>query len=201
MSDNINLRNCYDDDDDYKDFMEFLNEGSWHKPDDSTEEKVLKALTFAKEKHQNQTTDNGVSYFKHIEDVMEILIENGDGFEGKLVVAALHDVLNTTSTTFAELEKEFGNETARIVKLLTREKSEPYDTYLDRVFSNKEFLGARTIELADRVANLRDISIFNDPIKIKNYLAETRRCFFYRKGSPGLMNQIRGQLIYLERII
>ena len=201
MSDNINLRNCYDDDDDYKDFMEFLNEGGWHKPDDSTKEKVLKALAFAEEKHKGQTKDNGEPYFKHIEDVMEILIENGDSFEGKLVVAALHDVLNTTSATFAELENEFGNETARIVKLLTKEKGESYDTYVERVFSNKEFLGARTIELADRVANLRDISICNDPNKIQKYLAETRKCFFYRKGAPGLMNQIRGLLISLERMI
>ena len=186
---------------DYEDDGNWYSFGQeeWAKPDKRTEEKVLKALTFAKEKHQDQTTDNGVSYFKHIEDVMEILIEDGNGFEDSLVVAALHDVLNTTSTTFAEIEKEFGNETAREVKLLTKVKGEPYDTYLDRVFSNDEFLGARTIELADRVANLRDLPSCNNLIKIQKYLKETRKCFFTRIGAPDLLDEIRGLLISFER--
>ena len=186
---------------DYEDDGNWYSFGQeeWAKPDASTEAKVLKALAFAEEKHQGQTKDNGEPYFKHIEDVMEILIEDGNGFGDTLVVAALHDVLNTTSTTFAELEKEFGNEAAREVKLLTREKGEPYDTYLDRVFSNDEFLGARTIELADRVAHLRDLPTCNDLIKIQKYLEETRKCFFTRIGAPDLLHQIRGQLISFER--
>ena len=104
----------------FKKTRSYESEG-WDHPFGMTH-KVLDALRFARQKHEGQLRDDGKPYFKHILDVIDILIEDGSGWEGKLLVAALHDTLEDTDATYEELCEKFGIDAAETVKLLTKFK-------------------------------------------------------------------------------
>jgi len=179
-------------------WMSFHVEG-WYKPNQMTD-KVIEALNFAEKKHKGQLRDDGKTpYFKHILDVIDILIENGHGWERTLLAAALHDTLEDTNTTYRELSDKFGEEAAGAVKLLTKEKGELFDEYANRIFSSDDCLYAGSIKLADRLANLRDLPFCGSQTKIEKYLAETKRCILSQKGSPDLKDKIRVEILKIEK--
>ena len=177
-------------------WMCFHEEG-WNKPNQMTD-KVAQALRFAEEKHKGQSRDDGQPYFKHITDVVDILLENGDGWEENLIIAALHDTLEDTDTTYEELNEKFGKEAAEGVRLLTKVKGEPFDEYANRIFNDDGEVYVGTIKLADRLANLRDLPFCGNPEKIKRYLADTRRCILTQRCDPTLKNKIMTEVIKME---
>ena len=191
----------------------------WDKPFKITDE-VIDALNFVKEKHEGQLRDNGSPYFKHILDVVDILIEDGSGWDDTLLAAVLHDTLEKTDATFDELKERFGDIAANTVELLVKAEGESYDDYTDRIFSDEglEFrplsldislkmsdktnchLKARGVILADRLANLRNLQSCGNPDKIREYIEETKRCILSRKIAPNLSNRIRSEINKLDKI-
>jgi (p)ppGpp synthase/HD superfamily hydrolase len=115
---------------------------------------VEKAHAFAAEKHAGQEGKRPHEpYIQHIHNVVELLGPHGSTSE---VVAAayLHDCLEKTDTTIAELIKEFGEDVAELVYWLTDpEDSEPEKELLSAWLLGRAPLGAKLIKLADIIDN------------------------------------------------
>lgn len=118
---------------------------------------IEKAEAIAREKHKTQTDKNAEPYILHPLRVAARL-KTSD----QKVVALLHDVLEDTEATIAEL-MAFGATPEQIgaLQLLTHEKQEPYRVYLARVKGNPLALAVKLADLADnsetaRLAKLPD---------------------------------------------
>ena len=81
--------------------------------------------------HQNQFDRAGVPYIFHPIHLAEQM-----NSEIECIVALLHDVVEDTSTTFKELEKEFSCEVIEILKLLTHDKKTDYMSYIKKLKNN-----------------------------------------------------------------
>ncbi len=112
---------------------------------------VIKAMTFARNKHEGQKDDDGFPYFDtHIHQVVSILslITNDENI---LAAAFLHDTLEDTNSTYEELEHEFGKVIADLVMEVTHEgKKDNKGYWFPRLKSKKAIL----IKFADRLSNL-----------------------------------------------
>ena len=77
---------------------------------------VLKALTFAAEKHRHQRQDNLAAspYINHPIALVNLLIEVGVTDSKVICAALLHDTLEDTDTTYAELKIHFGKKISDI---------------------------------------------------------------------------------------
>jgi guanosine-3',5'-bis(diphosphate) 3'-pyrophosphohydrolase len=124
-----------------------------------------KTILFAAERHarKNQMLlDSNIPYVVHLSDVcMEILIASqcGGTFDLSLAVQAalLHDILEDTDTTAAELEQQFGTQVVQYVQGLTKDKRIPAEERMRDSLKRikacpKE---AWAVKLADRITNLQ----------------------------------------------
>lgn len=130
-----------------------------------TQSLYQKAIKFAAAKHveQSQTVPGtNLPYVVHLSNVaMEILIAsfNTENFDVDFAVqvALLHDTLEDTSTTYDELEREFGTKIAKAVHALTKNNSLPKDQQMNdslkRIKSMSPDVWA--VKLADRITNLQ----------------------------------------------
>jgi guanosine-3',5'-bis(diphosphate) 3'-pyrophosphohydrolase len=86
---------------------------------------LLRALVFAADKHRNQKRKGAEAspYLNHLIAVAAVLAEAGVGDEALFVAAVLHDTIEDTKTTYAELESIFGPPIARLVREVTDDKS------------------------------------------------------------------------------
>ncbi len=124
---------------------------------------IMQALAFAAHKHRDQRRkDAGASpYINHPIALANILSnEAGICDVETLCGALLHDTLEDTETTAQELEQTFGEVICQIVVEVTDDKrlpkAERKRLQIERAAhaSNK----AQRVKLADKIANLRDIS-------------------------------------------
>jgi (p)ppGpp synthase/HD superfamily hydrolase len=125
----------------------------------ASEELVARADTLAERAQAGQTDKAGEHYIEHPRRVASKL----DSPSAK-VVALLHDVLEDTGVTKAELRGEFGDEVAEAVDALTRRKDVPREEYYARIRGNELAL---QVKLADIEDNL-------DPARLARLDAATR---------------------------
>lgn len=125
---------------------------------------IQKAYIFAKEAHGNQKRHSGDPYFSHPVSVAEILTELKLDQES-IVTALLHDVVEDTEVTLEEIEKEFGEEVAKLVNGVTKlGKIETFSAN-ERVAENfrklalamSEDIRVLIVKLADRLHNMRTL--------------------------------------------
>lgn len=91
-------------------------------------------------------------YFRHPQDVARRVYDETQGEEIQVAAAWLHDVLEDTKVTKADLaEAGVDYRVIELVQILTREDGESYREYIIRVANNRR---AATIKLADLAANL-----------------------------------------------
>lgn len=124
---------------------------------------VLRAADFAARKHRAQRRKNGdFPYINHPLGVARILSDEAGVTDGSVLAAAiLHDTLEDTETTAAELTKEFGARIAAIVGEVSD------DTSLSKVERKREQIRhakhlsveARLVKLADKLHNLRELTV------------------------------------------
>ena len=101
-----------------------------------------KALKLCFEAHKEQVDKSGMPYVFHPFHLAEQMTD-----EETTVVALLHDVIEDTTTTFEDLEKQgFSGEIINAVKLLTHDKNIPYMEYVGEIKKNKI---ATEVKLAD----------------------------------------------------
>ena len=85
-----------------------------------------KALEIATAAHRNQKDKSGEDYIKHPVTVASFV----SGEDAK-VVALLHDVLEDTDVTEAELRAIFGDTITDAVVTMTHKDGEPYMSYIE----------------------------------------------------------------------
>jgi guanosine-3',5'-bis(diphosphate) 3'-pyrophosphohydrolase len=141
-------------------------------------------IRFAAERHakENQTLpDSDIPYVVHLSNVcMEILIagQHAEDFNLSLAVqsALLHDVLEDTDTTEAEIKDRFGTEVAQSVRALTKDKTLPKADRLSNSLQRIKECPKETwtVKLADRITNLQKPPASWSPEKITQYQREAR---------------------------
>jgi (p)ppGpp synthase/HD superfamily hydrolase len=110
-------------------------------------ENLLKAAELiATLAHQGQYDEQGVPYINHPRSVAGLL-ETMD----EKIVGYLHDVIEDTCVTEADLRPVFGDRLTDAVVLLTHDKDEPYFDYIERVATSDL---ARRVKLADLTHNM-----------------------------------------------
>lgn len=124
--------------------------------------RVLDALEFAAAKHRNQRRkDTDASpYINHPIALARVLsVEGGIEDVDVLCAALLHDTIEDTETTAAELESRFGAKVGGIVMEVTDDKSLPKEARkaLQVHQAHKLTREAQLVKLADKICNLRDI--------------------------------------------
>jgi GTP pyrophosphokinase len=139
-----------------------------HHPEGDVE-LLQRAHEWARKAHEGQVRKTGDPYITHPVTVALMLAEYGLD-EPTLAAALLHDTVEDTNLTLAEISGEFGDEIARLIDGVTK---------LDRVrYSNREQAQAATIrkmvvamaqdvrvliiKLFDRLHNLRTVHALRD---------------------------------------
>lgn len=124
---------------------------------------LLRALAFAAHKHRDQRRkDAGASpYINHPIAVAEVLVEEGGVTDAAVLAAALlHDTLEDTDTSLAELRECFGERVASIVLEVSDDTSLPKAERKRLQVAGAAALSpeARLVKLADKICNLRDMA-------------------------------------------
>lgn len=123
---------------------------------------ILQALEFAAIKHRDQRRKDEVAspYINHPIAVANLLVQTGGITDTvTLMGAILHDTIEDTATTAAELETHFGPEVRRVVEEVTDDKQLPKAERKRLQIEHAPHLStrARQIKLADKISNVRDI--------------------------------------------
>jgi guanosine-3',5'-bis(diphosphate) 3'-pyrophosphohydrolase len=123
---------------------------------------LLKAIAFAADKHRRQRRKDAdaTPYINHPIAVATVLAVEGDvADEATLLGAILHDTVEDTDTTFAELAQHFGPEVADLVRALTDDKclvkSERKRLQIEH--AKESSLRAKQVRIADKICNVRDV--------------------------------------------
>lgn len=104
-----------------------------------------KAMCIAYQAHHLQVDKTNVPYIFH-----PMMVANMQEDEITTTIALLHDVVEDTSITLADLAKQFPEEVIEALTLLTHEKNEDYFEYVKRIKNNPY---AKAVKLADLMHN------------------------------------------------
>jgi len=160
--------------------------------------RLLKAVAFAAEKHKDQRRKdaNASPYINHVIAVASILADEGNVTDEDLLVAAiLHDTVEDTKTSYAELEEHFGERVAGIVREVTDDKTLAKEVRkrLQEEHAPDASAPAKQLKIADKINNLRDI-MHNPPAnwpdeRKREYLLWTIRVVAGCRGVNGRLDQ------------
>jgi (p)ppGpp synthase/HD superfamily hydrolase len=141
-----------------------------------TADAVTAAVAFARDAHGDQQRPTGVPYLEHLLETLEVLT-TGAGITNPDILKAgvLHDVLEDTDRTEAEIAEAFGRETATLVRYVTkpegRDKRATKLAYLKGLRNAPD--DAITVKLADRVSNVQTLRNLPSLAKQREYYADT----------------------------
>ena len=125
--------------------------------------RILEALQFAALKHRDQRRKDleASPYINHPIALANILWREGGVTDATVICAALlHDTIEDTQTTAAELRRHFGAKVAGIVLEVTDDKK------LDKAVRKRLQIehaphlsrAAKLVKLADKISNVRDMN-------------------------------------------
>lgn len=120
--------------------------------------RVTAAFDFAAQAHAGQTRKGQAAepYVNHLTDVAARLARSPNASEAAVIAAILHDVVEDTPRTLAEVESAFGAEVAGLVAEVTDDKALPKDErkrlQVERAPSKSD--DAKRIKLADKASNV-----------------------------------------------
>ncbi len=160
---------------------------------------LLAAVDFAARKHraQRRKDSDATPYINHPIAVAELLARVASVEElPALQAALLHDTLEDTKTTPEELGALFGEDVRRLVQELTDDKSLPQAERKRLQVEHAPDLSprARLIKLADKIANLGDLT----PTAPVAWPIERKR--EYLAWAASVVAAIRGSNPALERL-
>ena len=122
---------------------------------------LLEAILFAEKAHRGQARKGAEKqpYISHPLEVMYLLWQHGVRDGAVLCAAVLHDTIEDTAVTPADIESQFGSEILALVLELTDDKSLPKAERkrLQVVHAPHKSAGAAVIKAADKLCNLRDL--------------------------------------------
>src|ERR1043165_7351641 len=137
---------------------------------DADEALINRAYVFSMKAHGSQTRASGDPYYSHPIEVAGILTDLHLDDE-TIVTAILHDTIEDTLATPAEIKKLFGKNVARLVDGVTKLSKIEAQSESQRAAENlRKFLLARSddirvllVKLADRLHNMRTLHHLKDP--------------------------------------
>jgi guanosine-3',5'-bis(diphosphate) 3'-pyrophosphohydrolase len=152
---------------------------------------VARAMLFALVAHEGQDRDgeHPLPYATHpFEVLMNLRTIGGVTDEAHLVAAVLHDVVEESAVSFAEIEQKFGSVACSLVRELTRSfpssdelqgltKEEAWALKSSKLLAEIAAMSpeAKRIKLADRLANLQEARRVRGAKKLNRYLEQTRK--------------------------
>jgi (p)ppGpp synthase/HD superfamily hydrolase len=121
---------------------------------------MAQAYDFAATKHINQRRKGAAAepYINHLTEVAALVAAGSGGSDVELVMAAvLHDTVEDTRTTLAEIAERFGPRVAGLVAEVTDDKSLPKAERKRLQIEHAAHASdaAKLIKLADKTSNLR----------------------------------------------
>ena len=130
----------------------------------SSVRRILAAAQFAAGKHAQQKRKGagGEPYINHLIEVAELIASSSSVLDTELVMAGfLHDTVEDTRVSLAELTERFGGDVAGLVAEVTDDKSLPDKTrkQLQVESAPHKSERAQTLKLADKISNLRAILV------------------------------------------
>lgn len=153
---------------------------------------LTKAYHFAAVKHVNQRRkgDAAEPYVNHVIEVAHLVVTATGGTDIELAMAAvLHDTVEDTTTTFADLERDFGQRVADLVREVTDDKTldKTERKRLQIQHAAHASTGAKIIKLADKTANLHALAV-SPPVtwpaeRVAEYVAWAKRVVDGCRGS------------------
>ncbi|WEX07673.1 bifunctional (p)ppGpp synthetase/guanosine-3',5'-bis(diphosphate) 3'-pyrophosphohydrolase [Chelativorans sp. AA-79] len=134
-----------------------------YKPD-VNEALLNKAYVYAMQKHGHQKRASGDPYFSHPLEVAAILTDMHLD-EATIAVALLHDTIEDTTATRAEIDELFGPEIGALVEGLTKlkkldlvsSKAEQAENLRKLLLAISEDVRVLLVKLADRLHNMRTL--------------------------------------------
>ncbi len=122
----------------------------------------LKALVFAAHKHRDhrRKDPNHSPYVNHLIEVADLLWRVGEVRDPALLTAAvLHDAIEDTHTSPAEIKEYFGKEVLDLVLEVTDDKSLPQPVRKRLQVEHAAHISPRAqqLKIADKISNVRDI--------------------------------------------
>jgi guanosine-3',5'-bis(diphosphate) 3'-pyrophosphohydrolase len=123
---------------------------------------LLAAIEFASRKHSTERRkDKEASpYINHPIAVTHLLAHSGGITDlVTLLAAVLHDTIEDTETTPADLDEHFGHTVRTVVEEVTDDKTLPKAVRKERQIEHGPHLSrrAKAIKLADKIANVLDV--------------------------------------------
>ena len=160
---------------------------------------IIYAANFAAFKHRNQRRKDvhASPYINHPLALANVLSSEAGITDPVVICAALlHDTIEDTETTFAELQAAFGIAIASVVMEVTDDRKLPKAERkrLQIVHAATASRRARLVKLADKICNLRDLES-SPPASWK-----LRRKRKYFDWSAEVIDALRGTNRKLERL-
>lgn len=123
---------------------------------------LIRAVAFAADKHRNQRRKDADAspYINHPIALANVLANEGGVTDLTVLCAAvLHDTVEDTETTEAELVEAFGPKIASVVMEVTDDKSLAKAERKQRQVEHAPHISpeAKLVKLADKISNLRDV--------------------------------------------
>ncbi|MCX5515158.1 bifunctional (p)ppGpp synthetase/guanosine-3',5'-bis(diphosphate) 3'-pyrophosphohydrolase [Kaistia algarum] len=136
-----------------------------------------KAYVYAMQKHGTQKRANGDPYFSHPLEVAGILTDLKLD-DSTIAVALLHDTIEDTDATRAEIDGMFGEDIGRLVEGLTKikrldlvtKKAAQAENFRKLLLAISEDVRVLLVKLADRLHNMRTLHFM--PVEKRGRIAE-----------------------------
>lgn len=126
---------------------------------------IARAYHFAASRHVEQRRKGSAAepYMNHLTEVAELVADASSGDVVAVMAAVLHDTVEDTSATVAEVEALFGGDVAGLVAEVTDDKSLPKHARKELQIEHAAHASrrAKLIKMADKISNLR--SLANSP--------------------------------------
>ena len=161
--------------------------------------KLIQVLNFSAEKHKNQRRKDveASPYINHPIALANVLANEGGIANSEVLCAAiLHDTLEDTETTEAELRDYFGDTITDIVLEVTDDKNLPKEQRKQLQIDHAPHISheAKLVKLADKICNLRDM-LSAPP---KDWPVERKQAYF--QWAEDVVVGLRGTNAKLEKI-
>lgn len=162
---------------------------------------LRKAYALARTAHKGQFRKGGDPYIMHPVAVATIIAEDFMMDANSVAAGFLHDVVEDTDTTIDDIRREFGDDVAFLVQVVTKPKShapgqadlaKQENNFRQLLDSMRRDIRAVLIKLADRLHNMRSLGSMQ-PVKQMKIAGETD--FFYAPFANRLgLNNLRREL-------
>lgn len=164
-----------------------------YKPD-VNEALLNKAYIYAMQKHGSQKRATGDPYFLHPLEVAAILTDMHLD-EATIAVALLHDTIEDTTATRAEIDELFGSEIGKLVEGLTKlkkldlvsKKAIQAENLRRLLIAISEDVRVLLVKLADRLHNMRTLDVMREE-KRRRIAEETMDIYAPLAGRMGMQD-------------